>query len=145
MLKEGQMKTEELDRLYASRLESAYMGEHFNCEPKKDEPKRLSLTEERRYKYIKSHPNYTMPEVCRVFHLCQADYIAIKRNIGLKGWPINGCIAQSNFILEEVEVLVLNYIKEHSAVSIKELVERTRLSPAQIEWVMARLEEKGLL
>lgn len=77
-----------------SWLEKNYKGEHANIAPPEKEKKPLTIRESLIYEYMRSHPKYTMPEVCRQFNICQADYIKIKRRIANKGWPINGVISK---------------------------------------------------
>lgn len=75
-------------------LERAYLGQHPQYKEPEKEQQPLTKKEQKVYNYIKTHPNYTMPEVCRVFSICQAEYIQIKRTIAKKGYKIGGTIAQ---------------------------------------------------
>lgn len=75
-------------------LEQSYLGEHPQYTEPEPEQQPLTKKEQKVYNYIKTHPNYTMPEVCRVFSICQAEYIQIKRTIAQKGYKISGVITK---------------------------------------------------
>lgn len=75
-------------------LEKCCLGIHpiyLEGPPPKQQP--LTKIEKEFYDYIKAHPNYTMPGMCRLFRLSQVEYMQIKQSIAQKGYKINGVIA----------------------------------------------------
>lgn len=70
------------------RMESAYMGEHFNIEPDDDIPEKqpLSSQEQRFYDYIMANPTQNKRQIESGLHISQANYYYLKSQLKKKGW-----------------------------------------------------------
>ena len=73
-------------------VEEAYMGEHFEIQPKDPEEKPLTPAEQELWDYIQANPNYTMQGACRALKITTANYYWRKRQLFLKGKPVGGSL-----------------------------------------------------
>ena len=73
-------------------VEEAYMGEHFEIQPKDPDEKPLTPAEQELWDYIQANPNYTMQGACRALKITTANYYWRKRQLFLKGKPVGGSL-----------------------------------------------------
>ena len=73
-------------------VEEAYMGEHFEIQPKDPEEKPLTPAEQELWDYIQANPDYTMQGACRALNITTANYYWRKRQLFLKGKPVGGSL-----------------------------------------------------
>lgn len=73
-------------------VEEAYMGEHFEIQPKDPDEKPLTPAEQELWDYIQANPDYTMSGACRALKITTANYYWRKRQLFLKGKPVGGTI-----------------------------------------------------
>lgn len=73
-------------------VEEAYLGEHFEIQPKDPDEKPLTPAEQELWDYIQANPNYTMQGACRALKITTANYYWRKRQLFLKGKPVGGSL-----------------------------------------------------
>ena len=73
-------------------VEEAYLGEHFEIQPKDPDEKPLTPAEQELWDYIQKNPNYTMQGACRALKITTANYYWRKRQLFLKGKPVGGSL-----------------------------------------------------
>lgn len=73
-------------------VEEAYLGEHFEIQPKDPDEKPLTPAEQELWDYIQANPNYTMQGACRALKITTSNYYWRKRQLFLKGKPVGGTI-----------------------------------------------------
>lgn len=73
-------------------VEEAYLGEHFEIQPKDPDEKPLTPAEQELWDYIQKNPNYTMQGACRALNITTANYYWRKRQLFLKGKPVGGSL-----------------------------------------------------
>lgn len=73
-------------------VEEAYLGEHFEIQPKDPDEKPLTPAEQELWDYIQKNPNYTMQGACRALKITTANYYWRKRKLYEKGRPVGGSV-----------------------------------------------------